>query len=125
MGRHVLFVEDEIDIRTVIGTGLKFMGLEVTAVESAEEALKKLKFESFDIILLDMSLPGMSGWDFAKKVRKKLQLEIPIIALTGASKVGDEQKAYVVGCNGFIPKPVEPKVIKRKIDDLLAKGRTL
>ena len=70
MGKHVLIIEDATDIRTVIGDGLRFMGMEVTAVESAEEALKKIKYSSYDIILLDMTLPGMSGWDFAKNFAK-------------------------------------------------------
>ncbi len=124
MPRQILLVEDHADIRTVFREGLRFLGMDVTAVETAEDALKKIQHQSFDCILLDMNLPGMSGWDFAKKLRRQYN-ETPIIALTAATSVGEEQKALSVGCNAFLPKPCEPMQIKKKIEEVLSKGRSI
>jgi len=125
MDVKVLFVEDDADVRLVIGEGLKYFDMDVTMVESAEEALRKLKYERPDVILLDMTLPGMSGWDFTKKLQRGIHRDIPIIALTGSAKVGDEQKALAAGCSGFISKPCEPATVKRIITETLAKGKKL
>ncbi len=125
MGVKVLFVEDDADVRLVIGEGLKYLDLEVTVAESGEEALKKLKHGRPDVILLDMTLPGMSGWDLTKKLQRGIHREIPIIALTGSARIGDEQKALAAGCSGYISKPCEPRTVKRIITETLAKGRTL
>jgi len=123
MKARVLFVEDEPDIRLVIGQGLKFFDFDVTSVETAEEALKKLRIEKYDVILLDMGLPGMSGWEMAKRLQRGDYPHVPIIALTGASRIGDEQKAYQAGCAGYITKPCEPNTVKRKIEKILEKTR--
>lgn len=125
MGVKVLFVEDDADVRLVIGEGLRYLDMEVTVVESGEEALKKLKLGQPDVILLDMTLPGMSGWGLVKKLRRGIHQDIPIIALTGSAKIGDEQKALAAGCSGYISKPCEPATVKRIITETLAKGRTL
>jgi len=125
MGLRVLFVEDDADVRLVIGSGLNYLDMDVTSVESGEEALKKLEYHEYDVMLLDMTLPGISGWDLAKKLRRGANRDLPIIALTGSSKVGDEQKALAAGCSGFIPKPCEPERVKRIIEDTLAKSKKL
>lgn len=125
MPLKVLYVEDEADVRLVIGEGLKYLEMDVTTVKDAEEALRKLRFVQPDVILLDMTLPGMSGWDFAKKLKLGSYRDIPIIAITGASGVGDEQKAYQVGCVGYIAKPCEPSEVKRKIEESLEKNRKI
>ncbi len=124
MPRQILLVEDHADIRTVFREGLRFLGMDVTAVATAEDALKKIQHQSFDCILLDINLPGMSGWDFAKKLRGQYN-ETPIIALTAAANVGSEQKALGVGCNAFLAKPCEPLQIKQKIEEVLSKGRSI
>ena len=123
MGTRVLFIEDDTDVQLVIGEGLKYLDFEVTVVGNAEEALKKLRYQQYDLILLDMTLPGMSGWDFAKKLQRGDYPDMPVVALTGSSNVGDEQKAYQVGCVGFISKPCEPADVKRKIEEILEKKK--
>jgi len=123
MATKVLFVEDDADVRLVIGGGLKFFNLDVTSVESGEKALEKLEYEQPDVIVLDMTLPGISGWDLVKKLQRGIHQEIPVIALTGSSKVGDEQKALAAGCAAYIPKPCEPADVKHAIEETLAKGR--
>ncbi len=125
MATKVLFIEDDPDVRLVIGGGLKFLEMEVTSVESAEEALKKLEYDQPDVILLDMTLPGMSGWELVKKLQRGIHQDIPVIALTGSSKVGDEQKALAAGCVGYMSKPCEPADVKRLIKKTLLKGKKL
>ena len=125
MATKVLYVEDEPDVRFVIGSGLKFMGFEVTTAESAEEAQKKLRFNQPDVILLDMTLPGIDGYEFAKKLKRGAYSDIPIIAITGASGVGDEQKAYSAGCVTYVAKPCEPSDVKKKIEETLDKKKKL
>jgi CheY-like chemotaxis protein len=125
MATRVLLVDDEPDLRTVIGEGLKFFDMEVTTAESAEEAQKKLKFHQFDVILLDMMMPGMDGWTFARKLRLGPYKDIPIIAMTAAAGVGAEQKALSAGCTAYLPKPCMPKDVKRKIEQVLARQKKL
>ena len=123
MGTRILYVEDEEDLHLVIGEGLRYLNMNVTILRTAEEALKKLRYEHFEVILLDMTLPGMSGWDFAKRLQQGDYDDIPIIALTGSSHVGDEQKAFQVGCTAFLSKPCETSDVKRKIDEVLEKSK--
>jgi len=125
MAIKVLYVEDEPDIRLVMGDGLKYLGIDITTVKNADEAQKKLQFEQYDVILLDMMLPGISGWEFAEKLKGGIYKDLPIVALTAASIVGQEQKAYKIGCSAYIAKPCEPAEVKRKIEETLSRCRKL
>ena len=119
----VLFVEDDDDVRTVISDGLRYLGVDVQAVPTAEKALLKLKFEKPNIILLDMNLPGLSGWDLTRKLRQGAYQDIPIVAFSGTARMGDEQKALAIGCAGFIAKPCDPPDVKRKLEEIRVKSR--
>ena len=125
MKTRVLLVEDDPDIRLIMTEGLKFLEMDVTPVESGEEAMKKLKFHQYDVMLLDMSLPGISGWDLARKMRLGPYKDLPIVALTGSANVGDEQRALQAGCSGYIPKPCEPNEVKNKITHILSKQKNI
>jgi signal transduction histidine kinase/ActR/RegA family two-component response regulator len=103
---NVLVAEDTKTNQLLIRLLLEKMGLDVTIVEDGNEALEKALSESFDLILMDMQMPNMNGYDATKKLREH-GLITPIVALTANAMRGDEQKCISAGCNDYLAKPID------------------
>ncbi len=107
--KKVLLVEDNVDNREVIRTVLIHYGYEVVEAVDGEDGIEKAVQEKPDIILMDLSLPKMDGWEATKRIKADDELKnIPIIAITAHAMSGDEEKALEHGCDGYLAKPCTP-----------------
>lgn len=110
-GRMVLVVEDDADLLGMVQLVLESAGYRVTTAAEGGEALQKVAQEMPGLILLDMKMPGMDGWEFARQFRARYDRQAPIVVLTAAENAG--QRAEEIGAEGYLGKPFE-------IDDLIA-----
>lgn len=110
--KKVLIVEDNVDNREVIRTVLTHHGYEVIEAVDGVEGIDKAGQEKPDIILMDLSLPKMDGWEATRRLKADDELKnIPVIAITAHAMSGDEEKALKQGCNGYLAKPCTPKSV--------------
>jgi|AntRauTorckE5430_2_1112549.scaffolds.fasta_scaffold08104_3 DNA-binding response OmpR family regulator len=114
----VLIVEDEIKISNVISKGLRQYGIESKAAFDGEVALELLASDTFDLIILDIILPKVNGWEVCKYIRKTLNLSVPILMLSAMGNTKHVIKGLDAGADDFLAKPF-------KIDELAARVRAL
>jgi two-component system cell cycle response regulator DivK len=118
MSKRILVVEDQEDNRQILRDLLGNAGYELTEAENGEEAIAAVAKQRPDLILMDIQLPVMDGYEATRRIRTNPDLNsVPIIAVTSYALTGDEDKARAVGCDGYVSKPYSPR-------DLLAKVRT-
>jgi len=110
----ILVAEDNPSNQKLIGILLQKMGLEVTLADDGIEAIKKCEAETFDIILMDMQMPNMNGYDAVRHLRSQ-GVKTPIIAVTANAMTGDEKKCLDAGCDGYLSKPID----RNKLDALI------
>ncbi len=123
--KRILFVEDDEMSRDVISTRLSRSGYEVVVAEDGHKALETVQAQSFDLVILDMSMPGLSGWEAAKKLKASpATAAIPILALSAHAMAADKKKAMDAGCGDFDSKPVNLPRLLGKIEALLGSGPT-
>jgi two-component system, cell cycle response regulator DivK len=116
----ILLVEDNEMNRDMLTRRLEKRGFSVAIAVDGGEGVAKAKSEKPDLILLDMSLPVMDGWEAAKQIKADAGTAgIPIIALTAHAMASDREKCLAAGCNDFDTKPVELPRLLGKIDELL------
>ncbi len=106
LNAKVLVAEDNKSNQLLIRQVLKKMGIKAVVVNDGKEALAKAKEEDFDIILTDIQMPNMDGYQLVKRLRKT-GCDLPIVALTANAAKADERKCIELGCNGYISKPVD------------------
>ncbi|MFZ5495020.1 MAG: response regulator [Verrucomicrobiota bacterium] len=118
----ILLVEDNEMNRDMLSRRLEKRGYTVSLAMDGSEGVAKAKAEVPDLILMDMSLPVLDGWDATKQVKADpATAKIPIIALTAHAMESDRQKALEAGCDDFDTKPVELPRLLVKIEELLKK----
>jgi len=108
----VLVVEDVEGNQKLMKILLTRMGLEVTVAEDGNQALQKALSQSFDLILMDMQIPYMSGYEVTRALRQQGN-NTPVIALTANAMKGDDQKCLQAGCDGYLAKPVDRRELLR------------
>ncbi|OGS01060.1 MAG: hypothetical protein A3G41_05175 [Elusimicrobia bacterium RIFCSPLOWO2_12_FULL_59_9] len=114
--RTILVVEDEPATREVLRRTLEQEGYRVCLASDGEEAVEMLRRESTDMILLDLVLPGINGWEFCRAVRGEPALaHIPIIIITAKDSPAYQQKAFDLGANDYILKPFDLEEVKSRI----------
>jgi CheY-like chemotaxis protein len=119
----VLLVEDNEMNRDMLSRRLIKRGYEVVIAVDGQEGVDKARTETPDVILLDMSLPVLDGWEVAKILKKEDSTKgIPVIALTAHAMTGDKQKTLEAGCDDYDTKPVELKRLLGKMEALLDTG---
>lgn len=116
---HILVVDDDDGIRSLVKKYLNENNFLVTTSDSAENALDKLKILKFDLIVLDIMMTGKSGLEFIKENKKKL--ETPIILLTARVEVNQRVEGLEMGADDYLPKPFEPKELILRIKNILNK----
>jgi len=117
----ILLVEDNDLNRDMLSRRLIRRGFAVAMALDGGEGIAMAASESPDLILLDMSLPVINGWDVARKLKADpMTNRIPIIALTAHAMDGDREKALAAGCNEYETKPIEFKQLLEKMDSFLA-----
>ncbi|PYS40977.1 MAG: hypothetical protein DMG14_08825 [Acidobacteria bacterium] len=119
---RVLLVEDSVDLLYVLQIELESLGYEVEAAANGDAALVAAQRRAPDVIVSDLGMPGMDGFDFIKRIRKTPGLgSVPAIALTGASMYSDVQQALAFGFTAHLTKPVEARELERRIEQLTAR----
>lgn len=117
---HVLMIEDNEQNRYLATFLLKQHGFEITSTFDGPSGIKVAKDMQPDLILLDIQLPGMDGYDVARALRNiKVLDDTPIVAVTSYAMVGDREKALGAGCNGYIEKPINPDTFVAEIGKFL------
>ena len=115
----ILIVEDNELNRDMLSRRLEKKGFAVVSAVDGQEGINQAASESPDIILMDLSLPIVDGWDAAKKLKSNENTKsIPIIALTAHAMKGDEKKALDAGCDDYDTKPVNFEHLLEKINKL-------
>ncbi|GEM_PF-2300152 len=117
-GKKNLIVEDDDSTNLYYHTILESTGARIIIARDAEEALTHLHFSNCDIILLDIRLPDMNGYDLAREIRKSNE-KIPIVVQTAYAFHYDKQKAVAAGCNEYCTKPVNARLLCSIIDKYL------
>lgn len=121
MTKKILVVDDEPDMVTMLKLRLEKDGYEVVTASTGEECLKAAKDENPDLVLLDILLPGMSGLEVSKRLKKdKITKNIPIIMVTALIGKDAEAKAMERGADYFISKPFDPEELSAKIKRVLS-----
>ena len=116
---HILVVDDDDGIRSLVKKYLNENLFLVTTADSAEDALEKIKIIKFDLIVLDIMMPGKSGLEFLRENRK--ELETPVILLTAKAEINERVEGLEVGADDYLPKPFEPKELILRIKNILNK----
>jgi CheY-like chemotaxis protein len=120
---RILLVEDNEMNRDMLSRRLERKGFEVTMAVDGREGVERARAGGYDLILMDMSLPEISGWDAARQLRESPETKsVPIIALTAHAMAGDRERALEAGCNDYDTKPIELVRLLGKIEALLGPG---
>ncbi len=121
----ILLVEDNEMNRDMLSRRLERKGFEVVMAVDGAAGVAKAQSELPDLILMDMSLPVLDGWEATQQVRASAATaQIPVIALTAHAMAGDREKAMAAGCDDYDTKPIELPRLLEKINALLSKGAT-
>ena len=120
---HILVVDDDNRIRALIKDYLLDNNYIVSTAENAEQAKKKLEYLKFDIIILDVMMPGQDGYSLTKEIKKKIKL--PIILLTAKGEVDDRIKGLELGADDYLGKPFEPKELLLRVKNLINKNNKI
>jgi two-component system cell cycle response regulator DivK len=116
MSVTVLLIEDNEQNRYLVTFLLEWHGYKVVSAPDGPRALEMVQAVRPDLILLDMQLPSMDGYDVARTLRSMASLDgTPIVAVTSYAMAGDREKALVAGCNGYIEKPINPETFVAQI----------
>ena len=120
MGKRILVVEDEEDNRRIMRDLLSASGYQTIEATTGDEGLATAQREVPDLILMDIQLRGLDGYEVTRRIKADPALRhIPIIAVTSYALTGDDQKAFAVGCDGYVTKPFSPKQLLAKIREYL------
>lgn len=115
--KRVLLVEDNLDNRSVYRLILEYGGYDVIEAGTGTEALEFARAERPHLILMDISIPVVDGWEVTRRLKAGRETrDIPILALTAHAMATDRLKAEEVGCDGFLPKPVGPRQVLAEVD---------
>ncbi|HKT81867.1 MAG TPA: response regulator [Vicinamibacterales bacterium] len=118
---RVLVVDDYADAREMYSEYLQFSGFDVCQAANGMEALQKAVDEQPDIILMDLSLPVMDGWEATRRLKADNRTAaIPVVALTGHALAGISEGARKAGCDAFVTKPCLPEDLVKEIKRVLA-----
>ena len=118
---HILIVDDDDRIRELVKQYLEENNYLISTANSAEDAEKKINLIKFDLIVLDIMMPGQSGLDFTNKNKKKIAT--PIILLTAKGEASDRIEGLEIGADDYLAKPFEPKELLLRIKNILEKTK--
>ncbi|GAB4290847.1 MAG: response regulator [Coriobacteriia bacterium] len=120
MGSKILLVEDNPQNRYLVTFLLEKNGYQVVIAEDGEQALSVVEEEEPDLILMDVQLPKMDGYEATRRIKADARFKgIPIVALTAHSMKGDRGKALAAGCDDYITKPVDAEGLLARLAELL------
>ena len=122
MPGRILLVEDNEDNRIIYRLTLAHFGYEVQEVGDGESGVQVARETLPDLILMDVSIPGIDGWEATKILKgDERTAKIPIIALTAHALASDRERAVEVGCDAYLAKPIEPRRVVEEVEKILAR----
>ena len=117
----ILVVEDQEDLRRLYVEHLVLCGFEVIEADNGEDAISHTSSHSPDVVLMDLSLPVLDGWEATRRLKADTRTaHIPVIALTAHDGSGELQRATRAGCDWFMPKPCPPDTLLDEVRRVLA-----
>src|SRR5271169_2245076 len=120
MSKRILVVEDQEDNRQIIRDMLAATDYEIIEAKNGEEALAAVAKQRPDLILMDIQLPGIDGYEVTRRIKADPGLRgIPIIAVTSYALSGDDDKAFKAGCDAYVSKPYSPRQLLAKVREYL------
>ena len=120
MTKRILIVEDQDDNRAIMRDLLNTAGYKLIEAVDGEEGIKLAQSERPDLILMDIQLPILDGYEATRRIRALVELKsIPIIAVTSYALSGDDIKARAAGCDSYVAKPFSPRELLAKIREFL------
>jgi len=120
MAKRILVVDDDEMVLMALDELLKPEGYDVQTVSSGAEALKRLDEDGYDLLMLDLIMPEMNGFDLCKQIREKEKYkEVPIVFLTAKSRDEDRVRGLEAGANLFLSKPISPDKLIKIVSDTL------
>ena len=120
---HILVVDDDDRIRNLLKDYLFNNNYMVSTAENGDQAKKKLEYFKFDIIILDVMMPGQDGYELTKEIKKNIN--VPIILLTAKGEVENRIKGLELGANDYLGKPFEPKELLLRIKNIISNRKKL
>ena len=120
---HILVVDDDDGIRSLVKKYLNENNFLISTAKNAEDAKKKIELIKFDLIILDIMMPGKSGLEFIQENKKKL--ETPIILLTAKGEPSERIEGLEIGADDYLPKPFEPKELILRIKNILNRTKKI
>jgi len=121
--KHILIVDDDNRIRDLLKDYLFGNNYIVSTAENADQAKERLKYLKFDIIILDVMMPGQNGYELTKEIKKKIK--VPVILLTAKGEVENRIKGLELGADDYIGKPFEPKELLLRIRNIINKNKKI
>ena len=120
----ILIIEDNEENRDALSRRLQRRGFQVVLAEDGLEGMEKVRLEKPDIVLMDMNMPKLDGWEATRQLKADpATRDVPIIALTAHAMAGDRERSLEVGCADYHTKPVEMAKLLGQIEAFLAPGR--
>ena len=120
MSRKILIVEDQEENRKILRDLLSSAGFELIEAVTGEDGVAQAEAHAPDLILMDIQLPGMDGYEATRRIKATPGLtKIPIIAVTSYALSGDDAKAMAAGCDAYVTKPFSPRTLLVKIREFL------
>ncbi len=120
MGERILYIEDSPSNRLLVTRILLVEGYEVLEASDGVEGIAMARSEHPDLILMDMNLPEVDGYELTAKIKDDPELaDIPVVAMTANVMQGDREKALQAGCIGYIPKPIDVDSLPGQVADFL------
>lgn len=122
--KKILLVEDVEENRGIVRQLARRMGVTLLEAGDGAEGVRLAQNEHPDLILMDLSLPILNGWDATTQLKRDpATSEIPVIALTAHAMAGDEQRARAAGCDGYVAKPIDLIPFQRYLEHILSGGK--
>ncbi|HEX6958229.1 MAG TPA: response regulator [Ferrovibrio sp.] len=118
---HILVIDDDERIRTLLSRFLAGQGFRVTSAEHAEDAAAKIAAISFDLLVVDVMMPGQNGFEFVSELRRRGN-QVPVILLTARGDAEDRIKGFETGADDYLPKPFEPRELTLRVQAILKRA---
>jgi two-component system cell cycle response regulator DivK len=123
MSKRVLVIEDHEENRRIVRLLLGSAGIDMIEAVTGEEGVAKAEGERPDLILMDIQLPGLDGYEATRRIKGNPALRhIPIIVVTSYALSGDDVKAFEAGCDAYVTKPFVPRELLAKVREFLSKA---
>jgi len=123
VAKSILIVEDNQTNAQLLKDVLVIKGYEVFIVTNGDDALASMEASKPDLVLMDVQLPGMDGYEVTRKMRENPQTkELPVIAVTAYALKGDKKKAMDAGCDGYMSKPINTRELPKMVENLIGKS---